>query len=169
MCSYSVFLHACPACIHCCCDTLCTVRLCVFTCVFVCVSHSAPLAIYSFWDLVSCAHFKCQHCQSEPPISPSPCCWALPVFISADRWTPHPQLPPPWHTTPSIHPSTHLLLPSPPPLHLLEISLPLPVGMFGLEFIMCGSSPAHLTAVPVLPVSSAKHLCTKQLHTEKKI
>lgn len=51
-----------------------------------CISHPASPAIYSL-DLVYCALSKCQHCQSGPPISSSPCCWALLVFISADRWT----------------------------------------------------------------------------------
>lgn len=72
-------------------------------CVCVCVSHPAPTAIYSLWDLVYFALSKCQHCQSGPPISPGPCCWALPVFISADRWTLRGIPPPATH----IHTHTH--------------------------------------------------------------
>ena len=85
--------------------------MCVCVCVCVCVSHPAPTAIYSLWDLVYFALSKCQHCQSGPPISPGPCCWALPVFISADRWTLRVIPPPP---PPLSHLHTHT---PPPPFH----------------------------------------------------
>lgn len=65
------------------CDALMrTVRDCV------CIGQTAPPAIYSVQGHVYCALSKCQHCQSSPPISLSLCCWALLVFISADRWIP---------------------------------------------------------------------------------
>lgn len=55
------------------------------------------LLLFILRDLVYCALSKCQHCQSNPPIKPNPCCWALPVFISADRraQSPHASLHPP--------------------------------------------------------------------------
>lgn len=62
-----------------------------------------PLLLFILQDLVYCALSKCQHCQSNAPIKPNRCCWALPVFISADRraQSPHTRL------HPSIHPFTH--------------------------------------------------------------
>lgn len=103
-----------------------------------------------------------------------------PVFISADRWTlrvtPHPQLP--IYFLLSIHPSTHLLLLPSTVLsllclahHLSKISVPLPVVMFGKEFIMCGSPHTHLTASLVIPVSPGKPLCSSvtATHREKEL
>lgn len=71
----------------------------------------SPLLLFILQDLVYCALSKCQRCQSNPPIKPSPCCWALPVFISADRTaqSPHAPLHPPTHpfTHPSLITSSH--------------------------------------------------------------
>lgn len=79
------------------------------------------LLLFILQDLVYCALSKCQRCQSNPPIKPNPCCWALPVFISADRraQSPHAPLHPPTH--PFTHPS--LNTPSHSPSLLCSLSL----------------------------------------------
>lgn len=79
------------------------------------------LLLFILQDLVYCALSKCQRCQSNPPIKPNPCCWALPVFISADRraQSPHASLHPPTH--PFTHPS--LNTPSHSPSLLCSLSL----------------------------------------------
>lgn len=73
-----------------------------------------PLLLFILQDLVYCALSKCQHCQSNAPIKPNRCCWALPVFISADRraQSPHTRLHPPIHpfTHPSLITSSHSLV-----------------------------------------------------------
>lgn len=72
------------------------------------------LLLFILQDLVYCALSKCQHCQSNAPIKPNRCCWALPVFISADRraQSPHTRLHPPIHpfTHPSLITSSHSLV-----------------------------------------------------------
>lgn len=76
-------------------------------------SGGGRLLLFILQDLVYCALSKCQHCRSNSPIKPNPCCWALPVFISADRraQSPHTRVHPPIHpfTHPSLITSSHSL------------------------------------------------------------
>lgn len=79
-------------------------------------------------------------------------------------------------TTPSIHPSAHLL-PLRSPLFSLFLHssaqlsillwIPFPVVVFGKEFIVCDSSPSCVMASMMLPVSCGIPPCAKQLHTQR--
>ncbi len=153
-------------------------------CLRVCISRPASFAIYSLWDLVYCALSKCQRCQSGPPISHSPCCWALPVFISADRWTLRviPPMRAPTHTHvhshlhPSIHSSIYFLsnhpffsfpLVSSALLFILYRAPCLFWSCVWLRIYHVWHIPSHLMALPMLPVSPGTPPWATQLHTQK--